>query len=1087
MKEHRELFLGRLLDQQSKRILGDFRFPVDDLATHMFICGVTGSGKTVLGKAIIEEAALQGIPSIVVDLKGDLSSLALVFPSAKPEDFALWIESRRGVDHTAQAVEVAETHRSNLAESNVSLDRVERFKRNVQVVIFTPTSKKGIPLGLSSFPPVPQDVREVYDREPETIIGMIDSCTGSLVQRLFPGTKVDKVENERAFLYALVEHAWLHGIDLERLTGLANLIELVQNPPIDKVGVLPLNKHISKRRREELAVKINNLLVGVEKLWHEGQPLDIEALMKAGQEHSRTQVSVINLTELDSIEDRNFVISQLAYAIYNWMKRKGSSAEPRLLVYIDEIGGGGGRQAVYPSFPYNPVSKPALNLLLRQGRSFGVGCILATQNPGDVDYRGLSNCGTWAIGKLSTKRDRDKIIEGITLAEIGFDQIHELLAAPEVGEFLVKMRSGEVQLIRERWLMTYHKTISMSELPALTDLQLRTRFAESALVDAHSQPDVQLSAASTPEKIYNSLQFGRPIRDSFVTVIDPLSMISALLDKLRTINIQPEELSIQNAELKVARIAVAPWKINKIRRDSQGYIRERISEEGTYVHCEAPSPLDDEQIARILLEANKGTSTQWHEHAKRVAAVLPDQFRLTKRKVRQDVAPRYGIPQADVQVELQPVLSIGYEYQLQIEYRGASFLGRVNAVTGDVYLEMPVFSVADALQEAQSQFPDIIGFEDMPEQDGMLYRLTAYSEDFNYDLAIHRQSCKVISTKSTITEYAARKIAYRVELEEPFYVGLHNEEWTFVYDSGLVLRIDRHTQDVVKDQHVDKDTAMRVATAKAKELEPRARLVDLSFLPDRWRLLFRATNCDIAILVHKDASMSVFAGPYMEWVQAKLKELFPSAQFTKSGFRESVDAKTLVTYRSYVTNVDDPRLTCTVECHATGDIEVKSKQVKRDYVEAEAVSLLASFGVTDPHVKDARYLDNQWHLEFSSPEGTFLIIGNESHCRAVDLDMSKQVAVDQATAWLTEYEIHEPKLQRAVHREGIWYLGFSDRKGHFLVGVDTDGCRFIRQRLTEEGALAMAAHHARGEAIAIRKPVLSLSTAMRKYDPSLND
>jgi len=786
-----------------------------------------------------------------------------------------------------------------------------------------------------------------------------------------------------------------------------------------------------------------------------------------------TQISIINLTELDSIGDRNFVISQLAYAIYNWMRGKGGSAEPRLLVYIDEIGGGGGKQAIYPSHPYNPVSKPALNLLLRLGRAFGVSCILATQNPGDIDYRGLSNCGTWAIGKLSTKRDRDKIIEGIAQAEIGFHQIHELLATPDAGEFLVKMRSGEVHLVKERWLMTYHKTVPISELPELTDLQLRTQFAESTHVDIPSQPDIQPSSPKTTEEIYESFQFGHPIRESFVTVIDPYVMLSALLDKIGTIGISSEELAFQNVQLKVARIAVALWRIDKIRRDSQGSIRETISEKGTYIRHEAPSLLREEQISRLQREASKGTSTHWREYAKRVAVVLSDRFRLTKREVRQDVAPRYGVSQSDVQVEFQPVLNTGYQYQLEMNYRGTSLKGVVDAVTGDVHLELPVFSVTDALQEARSQFPDITGFTGEPKEDGMIYRLTAHSENYDYALAVHKQSCKVISAEFTITEHAARKIAYRVKLEEPFYVGLHKEKWTVVYDSGLVLRIDRRTQDVIEEQHVGKNVAIQIGTAKARELEPRAQLSGVGFVPDQWYLLFRIANRDIVISINKDAAVSAIVGPHMEWIDTRLKELFPKGQHTEPRLREKVDEKSSTTYRSYVTNVDDPRLTCTIVFHYDGEMELSSKQVKQEYVETEAISLLTSFGITELQVKDAQYLDNKWHLEFSAPEGTFSVVGDESHCQAVDLVMNKQDAIEQVTTWLVEYEIHEPVLRQAVHRDGAWNMLFSDIKGQFLVRVDATGCRLIKQRLTEIGARAVAARYAHGEAVAIRKPLLS--------------
>jgi hypothetical protein len=1066
-----ELHLGKLLDQKTKEVLGDFELPAQDLATHMFICGVTGSGKTVLGKAIIEEAALQGIPSIVIDLKGDLSSLGLAFPSADPRDFAPWVEVDRDADREELAAKAAREYQSNLQRFGISLKRVTHYTESTQTVIFTPTSKKGIPLGLSSLPPVPLDVKEIYDREPETIISMIDSLTGSLVKRLFPETKPEKIENEQKLLYALVEHAWLHDMRLEGLQGLAELIHLVQNPPIKKIGVLPLERYIPRKRREQLAVKLNGLLVGIERLWYEGQPLDIDALVGADQEGNRTQISVINLTEIDSVEDRNFVIAHLGYAIFNWMRRKGGALEPRLLVYIDEIGGGGGKQAIYPSYPFNPSSKPALNLLLRQGRAFGVGCILATQNPGDIDYRGLSNCGTWAIGRLSTKRDRDKVMEGIALAEIGFYGIHDLLAAPQTGEFLIRMRSGEVAFVKERWLMTFHKTVPISELPKLTDLALRARFAEPAHVVAASQP-TKPSGPKTPEEVYAACRFGHTVPEPFTVVVEPIGALTNLLEELNTHGIVPEEITVRDLRLRVARIAVADWEIDKVRRDSQGRIRQTITEAGTHVRYAAPTDLGDEEIPRLRRLAHKGISAQWSELAKRVAVDFPDGCRLTKREVQQTVAPRHGIPLNDVRVELQPVLNLGYQYGIEIEYRGVSLHAEIDAVSGAVELALPIFSIDDAIEEVRRQFPDIAKADGWPYEDGMLYTLRAESDDFDYEIAVNKHSCKVVSSSSTITERKARKIAYQHESSEPAFFGQRDDAWIAVYESGRVLRINRSTQQVVEDRHLEREKAIQLGTAKAKELDAEAKLVSAEFIPHLWRLRFGSAVRDIEVAVNRDADVSAMVKPSMDWMQHRLGELFPDGEYANPQPRDSTEGKPRTVYRTYETDVDSARVSCTVVLQPDGEIRLSSKKVKREYVENCAVALLEANGITAPRIVGADYSDDKWHLRFTAPEGKFSVVGDENDCQVLGLVMSKEAAIEKATGWLEERLIPDASVQQSVHQDGVWRFILRADTGEFHLNIDADGCSMVKQELTEEGAMVLAACHVHGEAVAIRKPAL---------------
>ena len=196
-----------------------------------------------------------------------------------------------------------------------------------------------------------------------------------------------------------------------------------------------------------------------------GVPLSV--LVGANRLDGKTQISVINLSHITDFEDQSFVVAQVAFAINAWMRQQGSAPggnRPRLLFFLDEIGGGGGKTAFYPTYPYTSTCKPALNLLVKQARAFGVGCILATQNPGDIDYKGLSNCATWIVGKLQTKRDRDKVREGLTDAEFSPADLTKKLARPKTGEFMVLNKEGDVLFVKERWLLSHHCTLSPEQL-----------------------------------------------------------------------------------------------------------------------------------------------------------------------------------------------------------------------------------------------------------------------------------------------------------------------------------------------------------------------------------------------------------------------------------------------------------------------------------------------------------------------------------------------------------------------------------------------------------------------------------------------
>ncbi len=485
--------LGKRLDPEQLRlpseemVLGSaFYVSPRDLLTHVIVLGMTGCGKTVLGKIMIEEAALQEIPSIMIDPKGDLASMKLVFPSLRSEDFVPWIEARRGENKEQTALRLSKLYQNKLTEFEIPKERLEEFDQKIKVVVLTPRSTTGIPLAISSLPSPPPNVKALMEVEPETVLDLIDTIVRALIMRLFPREPPEKHRTEEKLLDEIIRHAWENDIPLEGIDGLATLVGLVENPPMKKIGVMDVDSYILPRDRHELAININNLLVGVEKLWHVGMPLDIDLLLEVYSRDGKTPIIIFNLGEITSLEDKIFIVSRIAYAVYEWMRRKGGSGEPRLCFYVDEIGGGGGKTAFFPIHPYNPPSKPPLMLLIKQGRAFGVGCVFTTQNPGDIDYKGLGNCGTWIIGKLSTSRDREKVLQGLGDVEllgtaVDRRKLERQIASLETGEFVCKTRRGDVEFFKERWLMSYHKTMTSKEVREITDERDR-RNATSAIL-----------------------------------------------------------------------------------------------------------------------------------------------------------------------------------------------------------------------------------------------------------------------------------------------------------------------------------------------------------------------------------------------------------------------------------------------------------------------------------------------------------------------------------------------------------------------------------------------------------------------------
>ncbi len=443
-------YLGRRFDPEQQKTKSDLLlFESRKLVTHGFIVGMTGSGKTGLACDLIEEAAIDGIPAMVIDPKGDLSNLLLTFPDLRPEDFAPWVNEddarRQGVATDQFAAQQAELWRAGLAKWGQDGERIRRLRSAAEMRIYTPGSNAGLPVSmLSSFAAPPAAIVE----DPELLEERIGSSVASLLGLI--GVVADPVKSRETILLAtLLQNAWSQGRDLD----LATLIREIQQPPVKTLGVLELESFYPAKDRFELAMQLNNLLASPRfAAWMKGAPLDVDSFFHSPS--GRPRVTIFSIAHLGDAE-RMFFVTLLLNQILAWMRTQSGTTSLRSLLYMDEIFG------YFPPVS-NPPSKTPLLTLLKQARAYGLGVVLATQNPVDLDYKGLANIGTWCIGRLQTERDKARLLDGLEGAAAGqgtsFDRrsIDSLISRLSGRVFLLhSVHASELELFESRWAMSY--------------------------------------------------------------------------------------------------------------------------------------------------------------------------------------------------------------------------------------------------------------------------------------------------------------------------------------------------------------------------------------------------------------------------------------------------------------------------------------------------------------------------------------------------------------------------------------------------------------------------------------------------------
>ncbi|KUK85585.1 MAG: Uncharacterized protein XE01_1181 [Synergistales bacterium 58_81] len=440
-------YLGRQVDDTSGAMTGDLLlYDAKDLTTHGMIIGMTGSGKTGLAISLIEEALIDNIPVIAIDPKGDIPNLLLSFPELSPEDFLPWVSpreaSRKGLSPEQFAGKTASDWKKGLQEWGIDGARIRKMKESVDMTIYTPGSSAGRMVSiLHSFDVPPEAIRADGDLFRERI-----QTTASSILALM-GIYADPLTSrEHILISGVLEEKWSRGESLD----IPSLIEMIRVPPFRSVGVLDLETFYPSKARMDLVLRLNHLVAAPSFApWMEGDPLDAGSFLYTAD--GRPRASIFTISHL-SDRERMFFVSLLLNEILGWVRTQPGTSSLRAILYMDEIFG------FFPPV-MNPPSKTVLLTLLKQARAYGLGVLLATQNPVDLDYKGISNTGTWFIGRLQTERDKARILEGLKgVSEKGFPlpELDRMISGLGKRVFLLhNFHEDRPVLFQTRWAMSY--------------------------------------------------------------------------------------------------------------------------------------------------------------------------------------------------------------------------------------------------------------------------------------------------------------------------------------------------------------------------------------------------------------------------------------------------------------------------------------------------------------------------------------------------------------------------------------------------------------------------------------------------------
>lgn len=498
-----QFYLGRRFDPSSGKPAEDLiLYDSKDLVTHGVCVGMTGSGKTGLCIALIEEAAIDRIPVLVIDPKGDMGNLLLQFPNLSPEEFLPWINADEAarLNQTPEqyAAAQAEAWKKGLEQWGQDGRRIAKLSESADFTIYTPGSSAGTPVSvLNSFACPAAGVLE--DRE--SVADLVTSATTALLGLI--GLQVDPIKSREHILISnIIQHHWAQGRDVD----IGSLIRSIQTPPMQRIGAFDMDSFYPARERFELALALNNLIAAPGfAAWLEGEPLDAGRLLYTPE--GRPRVSIFSMAHLSEAE-RMFFLTLLLNQVVAWMRSQPGTTSLRALLYMDEVAG-------YLPPVANPPSKKPLMLLFKQARAFGLGVLLATQNPVDLDYKALSNAGTWFIGRLQTDQDIDRLVKGISAgaAERDYD-LRRSIAALGKRVFLMKnIHEDAPEVFQTRWCLCYLRgPLTQAQIRRLSAARRAAASPPSAAAAAVPATAAATGTANRPSLPPQVPEFFLPVR-----------------------------------------------------------------------------------------------------------------------------------------------------------------------------------------------------------------------------------------------------------------------------------------------------------------------------------------------------------------------------------------------------------------------------------------------------------------------------------------------------------------------------------------------------------------------------------------------
>ena len=512
-------YLGKHFDLAQGQVTEDLvMYDAKDLTTHAVIVGMTGSGKTGLGIGLIEEAAIDGVPSIVIDPKGDLGNLMLTFPGLNAREFRPWIDEaeaqKKGLTPDAYAEETAARWKKGIAAWGQDATRIERLRSSATAVLYTPGSSAGVPLTLlRSFAAPPEATRG----DTEALRERVTSTTSGLLALL--GIDADPVKSREHILLAnILENSWRNGQDVD----IPALIRAIQQPPFDQLGVFDLETFYPKKERFELAMALNGLCAAPGfAAWTQGEPLDVQRLLWG--KDGKPKIAIVSVAHLSDAE-RMFFVTALLNEVVAWMRQQSGTGSLRAMLYMDEVFG-------YLPPSKNPPSKLPLLTLLKQARAFGLGVVLATQNPVDLDYKALGNAGTWFLGRLQTERDKLRIVDGLegaSAASQSFDRarLEATISGLQPRTFLmVNAHDDQPTLFQTRWTLSYLRgPLTRPQIQALSQAGAVKPSAVpyGVRTDPPAVPSVTLAPRAAAENLASRPMLPPDVQEVFLPLRTPL-------------------------------------------------------------------------------------------------------------------------------------------------------------------------------------------------------------------------------------------------------------------------------------------------------------------------------------------------------------------------------------------------------------------------------------------------------------------------------------------------------------------------------------------------------------------------------------